>query len=118
MPCLYDAGPPLALRLGASGHTDVIQILLGILTTHLTLMTANGAFDNNFGSGRWRSIHVGRGHTFQATRFEGLRQGESTSAEGLYVFFEGARASGQHDASRPYNFLGFAAARWYTKTSR
>jgi hypothetical protein len=40
------------------------EILLGVLTHHLAFMTANWAFDNNFGSGSGRSIHIGWGHTF------------------------------------------------------
>ena len=41
------------------------EILLGVLTAHLALMTTNGAFHNNFGSGSRRSTHVEWGHTFK-----------------------------------------------------
>src|SRR5579859_1051562 len=110
MPCLYDAGLPLALRLGASGHADVIQILLGVLAHHLAFMTANGAFDNNFGSGSRRCVHVGWGHTFQATRFAGLPQHESTWPRYLRAFREGETPCGMISGRR-YNSLGFTSVR-------
>jgi hypothetical protein len=92
---LEDAGLPLALRLGASGNAGMVEILLGILTTHLAFVATNWAFHNNFGPGRRRSVHVGWGHTFQATRFDGLPQGESTSAE---IFTRFSRVRGQRPA--------------------
>jgi len=57
------------------------EILLGVLATHLALVATNGAFHNNFGSGSRRSVHIGWGHTFQATRFESLPQQESDFRE-------------------------------------
>jgi hypothetical protein len=39
------------------------EILLSILAKHLTFVTANGAFDNNFRTRSRRSIHIGWGHT-------------------------------------------------------
>jgi hypothetical protein len=56
------------------------EILLGVLTEHLAFVTANGAFDNNFGSGSRRSVHVGWSHRFQATRLEALLQDEIDAA--------------------------------------
>ena len=55
----------LSLRLRASGDAGMVEILLGVLTTHLAFVTTNGAFDNNFRSGSRRSVHVGWGHTFK-----------------------------------------------------
>jgi hypothetical protein len=64
------------------------EILLGVLTEHLAFVTANGAFDNNFGSGSRRSVHVGWSHRFQATRFEALLQDEIDAAARFRVFFQ------------------------------
>lgn len=69
--------PWVALCLWGPGGAGMTEILLGVLTEHLAFVTANGAFDNNFGSGSRRSVHVGWSHRVQATRFEAVLQDES-----------------------------------------
>jgi hypothetical protein len=66
----------------------MIQVLFGVLTQHLAFMAANGAFDNNFWTGRRRSVHIGWGHSFKTTRSEHFLQHESTLRRYLMLFAE------------------------------
>ena len=98
----------LPLLLRASGCTDMIQILLGVLTEHLAFMTANWAFDNNFRTGSRRSIHIGWGHTVQATRSERFLQHESTLRRYLSAFL-GSKDRVRMISDDRYRFLRFSA---------
>jgi len=106
-----------ALLLPGPGDTDMIQILFGVLAKHLALMAANWAFDNNFWSRSRRSIHIGWGHMFKATRSETLLQHESALRRYLMLFWGSKSAPGCFHMIG-IDFLGFSAVRWYTKTSR
>lgn len=93
-----------SLLLGIFRNAGMVQILLGILAAHLAFVATNGAFHNNFGSGSRRSVHIGWGHTFQATRSKAVLQHESTSA-GIFTRF--SRVQSQRPArlsSVSYNF--------------
>ncbi len=95
------------------------EIVLGVLATHLALVATNGAFHNNFGSGSRRSVHIGWGHTFQATRFESLPQQESAFSEETLHAFQGCN---NHPAttlsSVSYILQGLEPEVCYTKISR
>jgi hypothetical protein len=55
------------------------EILLGVLTQHLAFMAANRAFDNNFGTGSRRGVHIGWCHPF---KLRAQRQGRNTNRHG------------------------------------
>ena len=96
----------MGLLLRGPGDAGMTEILLGVLTEHLAFVTANGAFDNNFGAGSRRSVHVGWSHRFQATRLEALLQDESTLRRYLKAFRGEKPAAGMISHHR-HNFLGF-----------
>ena len=95
------------------------EILLGVLATHLALVATNGAFHNNFGSGSRRSVHIGWGHTFQATRFESLPQQESDFREETLHAFQGCNNhQPERCSSVSYILQGLEPEVCYTKISR
>jgi hypothetical protein len=64
--CAFVGGcrPPWALLLWGSGHAGVVEILLGVGTKHLALVTTDRAFYNNFrfdSGNRW-CVYIGWVH--------------------------------------------------------